>query len=119
MWLRSSAFMVPAMAIAAGAASKRSAPSSSRSRTEACSRMLSSPFGPVTVRRSPSRANSTFSGSVTGRLAMRDTAHSTVQTISPPWPRRRASWSVITPRGVDTMAMPRPPCTQGRPRAGR
>src|SRR6185503_15775220 len=44
-----------------------------------------------------------------------DTRHqNTVQMISPPTLASRASWSAMTPFGVDRMAMPRPLLTRGR-----
>ena len=44
-----------------------------------------------------------------------DTGHkNTVQRISPPTLASRASWSAMTPFGVDTMATPRPLLMRGR-----
>ena len=47
-----------------------------------------------------------------------DTGHASVgyqicATSSPPTPSLRASWPVITPREVDTIAVPMPPSTFG------
>ena len=44
-----------------------------------------------------------------------DTGHqNTVQRISPPTLASRASWSAMTPFGVETMATPRPLLMRGR-----
>ena len=46
-----------------------------------------------------------------------DSAHAltyqTYATTSPPTPARRASWPVMTPREVETIAVPIPPSTFG------
>ena len=59
---------------------------------------------------------STFSGTTTGFLAMRDIVsflYTTMQSTSPPMPVSRALRSVITPREVETMATPSPFMTCG------
>src|SRR6185437_4795286 len=49
-----------------------------------------------------------------GNRTFSDSRHqNTVQMISPPTLASRASWSAITPLGVDRMAMPRPLLTRG------
>jgi hypothetical protein len=61
---------------------------------------------------SGSIVTSTPLGTGIGALPMRD-IHQTSATTSPPTPAARASWPVITPREVETIAVPVPPWTRG------
>ena len=79
----------------------------------------SSPFGPVTVAKFSCRFTVTPSGTEIGFLPIRDInpSYQTWATYSPPRRWRRASRSLMMPRGVDRMAMPNPFFTRGISRA--
>ena len=68
--------------------------------------------------RFPSSWSVTPFGTVTGFLPIRDigASYQTTASSSPPRLAVRASRSVISPRGVETMAMPRPFLTRGSSR---
>ena len=78
----------------------------------------SSPLGPFTATVLPWRSRFTPLGRVTGFLPIRDIAASyqTTARSSPPRFALRASRSVISPFGVETIAMPRPFLTRGSSR---
>ena len=79
----------------------------------ALTRWVSSPFGPLTRTSSGSTETITPSGRAIGCLPIRLIGYQTFATSSPPTPARRASWPVITPREVETIVVPMPPCTLG------
>ena len=71
-------------------------------------RSASAPRGPLTRTSSGSIVTSTPLGTGIGARPMRD-IHHTSATTSPPTPAARASWPVITPLEVETIAVPIPP----------
>jgi hypothetical protein len=80
-----------------------------------CTVRESSPLGPLTETCCPVRVTVTPLGTTTGFLPIRDMAGSyqTTASNSPPRLAERASRSVMSPLGVDTIAMPRPFLTRG------
>ena len=73
-----------------------------------------SPRGPATRTTSGSIVTLTPVGTGMGFLPIRDmSSYQICATSSPPTPSLRASWPVITPREVDTIAVPMPPSTLG------
>ena len=79
----------------------------------------SSPLGPFTRTDSGSIATVTPAGTGIGCLPILDIdlrwgpSYQTWAMTSPPTPAARASWPVITPREVETIEVPIPPCTLG------
>ena len=73
----------------------------------------SAPFGPFTLTVWPSTLAVMPEGTANAFLPIRD-IQNTVQRISPPTLASRASWSAMTPFGVETMATPRPLLMRGR-----
>ena len=73
-----------------------------------------SPRGPATRTTSGSIVTLTPVGRGMGFLPIRDmVGYQICATSSPPTPCLRASWPVITPLEVDTIAVPMPPSTLG------
>ena len=74
--------------------------------------------GPLQLTSTPLMSTCTPAGTVTGKRPIRDTVTSylgyqTLHRISPPTPSWRARCPVMTPLGVERMAIPIPESTQG------
>ena len=108
------------MLAAVGRALTVSVPSSSTTFIRGETSWLSSPLGPFTVTRRagdvdghPSGTLDWLSSDAAHRRFRSCGDHQTKATTSPPTPLSLASWPVITPEDVETIAVPIPPCTRG------